>query len=704
MSQGMVVDVHVFGSRSGYSVLAASPGVSERESAALDPMACGVAELGPSAEDVAKAPALLVRTVPGGRIAMTRWFPGEADDSGRPTLELRTMLFSPDDWGRSGRNALRHLAGDHAIWRDKAFADGEVITLTPPEQPGPMSGDGARLLADLVGPGDGLRLIDSDSMRAALIMLVEYMQPSEASQLQWGLGLSQPGRDLDIMTLTRGGVIATLDHPWNRVDLRDWKSGLLPYLTKRPDATMQMEAEPVEASGLAAAVANAPPWEARRRTRSAAPIIAALCAVVVIAVVLWMTSDRSETDGASGGGEQGSTTVDTDAKDETADAPSEQQSQAPVEGGEQQPDHAPPPQGLPVIVPLPTDEAPPQEAQAHESGASQEGGAEQASPEADAPAQGQPEPSPPLQGEQTEDPKSSEAAGSETPGGEGLAGEGQAGDGQADEGQADEGQADEGQAGDAAASDSSQAGSSQAGEPEAPVLEPGDSDSPGSEPQMDPDATQIDDPVKALKLVESLHARLMAFSPDDLFSDLAKRTQRYNKHIEPDAQVQSLIDTLCERVRDRAHLSEVESLWLEPQFLERYWGPDVTRRWKNSHPVARVNQATKQEVMAEARERAKTIGLYLKALKLAIEIERHLGRSSHIAKATQASRADWFNSHARYCLAPGEAELSPKIWQQWTLGGSRATAKLQDMERQLAKSRKILVDWIEREDGHGTVP
>ena len=152
MTTTLHLDVHAFGSREGYRMLAVSPGVTTEEQAALDPMASGVAEVGPSAEVASRSTAMLVRTLPGGRIAVTRWFTGSQDDAGRPTVALRTLLFSPQDWRAHGRCLARTLMGQHEVWDASAFGTGVAIALAPADVPLPPTDRDVFRLADLVRP------------------------------------------------------------------------------------------------------------------------------------------------------------------------------------------------------------------------------------------------------------------------------------------------------------------------------------------------------------------------------------------------------------------------------------------------------------------------------------------------------------------------------------------------------------------------
>ena len=301
MTDLLQLDVHAFGSRKGYRMLAASPGVTEAEQAALDPMTSGVAEVGPSAEVASRSIAMLVRTLPGGRIALTRWFTGSQDDAGRPTVALRTLLFTPQDWRAHGRCLARPLMEQHEVWDSAAFGTGARASLAPPEAMGQRTDRDVFRLADLVRPGAmPLRLVDDRPMREALVGLVERMCPDEAVHLQWGVGLSHVARGLDIMTLTRGGLIESLEHPWHRDDLRDATGNDVPSLTA--PQVLGLEPEPATTTPVALPISAGPAnWQPTRRRRSLAPLIAVVLAVVVILAVLLM-SQRGTTPESQGEG------------------------------------------------------------------------------------------------------------------------------------------------------------------------------------------------------------------------------------------------------------------------------------------------------------------------------------------------------------------------------------------------------------------
>ena len=161
MTRVVRIAVHRFGSRDGYRVLAVSEALDAAERSALDPMTTGVAEVGPGAGAVDGSQAMLVRTLPGGRIALTRWFPGDSDDAGRPTVELRTLVFRPQDWSDGARLLARDLLEQHPAWHEDAFTTGEPIVLTLPEHPVAVVDRDVFRLADMIHPEAlPLRLVD----------------------------------------------------------------------------------------------------------------------------------------------------------------------------------------------------------------------------------------------------------------------------------------------------------------------------------------------------------------------------------------------------------------------------------------------------------------------------------------------------------------------------------------------------------------
>lgn len=96
----MHIERHIFGSYSGYTTMAKSPGVSTEDCRLLEAGAYGFGQCNDRAftRQLAKHPAYFTRLCGGGRRGLTRVLEGQPDDNQRPTLRLITVLVPQRDW------------------------------------------------------------------------------------------------------------------------------------------------------------------------------------------------------------------------------------------------------------------------------------------------------------------------------------------------------------------------------------------------------------------------------------------------------------------------------------------------------------------------------------------------------------------------------------------------------------------------------
>jgi len=274
---------HLFGSRAGYRTIARSPDVSDAEDAEL-----AVFGFGQTADDAVldrldDEPSAFGRPVTGGRVAITRLFRGEPDESGRATLELRTILVSPADAPRLLRAGLGVVLQHPAIWDRRAFLAGEGRAATPPE--GEVRRDEAAEQA-FAAWSDGILGASAPESRriavldpepdgsAAISGLAALVRPADLARLRWGVRLLSIGVPVDVCTLATG-VRATGRRIARRVRL-----GSVEALAERDAAGEAIRASvdglfpslaAVSASRTRPVVEAAAPREARR-----APVIAAV--------------------------------------------------------------------------------------------------------------------------------------------------------------------------------------------------------------------------------------------------------------------------------------------------------------------------------------------------------------------------------------------------------------------------------------------
>ena len=648
MTDMLQLDVHSFGSQQGYRMLAASPGVSEAELASLDPMTSGVAEVGPSAEVASRAMSMLVRTLPGGRIAVTRWFTGAQDDAGRPTVELRSILFSPQDWQAHGRRMARHLIEPHDVWDSAAFGTGASVNLAVPNGPSTPTERDVFRLADLVRPGAmPLRLVDDRPMREALFGLVEHMCPEEALHLQWGVGLSHVARGLDIMTLTRGGLIETLDHSWRRDDLRDATGIDVPSLT----APAAIGIEPEAASPVTGEPENAgTSWRPARRRRNIAPLVAAGLAVIVIVAVLWLTQRQETSAPGQAASSSGSSSVVAKSK---------------------------------PVVPLARDQVGVSKPSAVDveqppAGLGGRGGGTGFEPSADAP---------PMEDKPLEDkpvvedkPLEDKPAVEDKP----LEGKPVVEDKPLE---------------DKPAVEDKPLEDKPAVETSSPPTGPLSGDGGGAAKVI----SAAEDPHGVRMRVEAIAAKLMSFSPGALLKEMGQATDAWSLAIEPDEAVQVLRDTFCHRLRDRVDLTRWENELLDPSLLGVWWGLSPIEHWIRNNTLGDEDSDHQLEILNTARARVRSLDDLIAAVQDALAVEKALARNDKAAKRYPEKALAWLSAHASNCLPAGTESMSVELFRNWHADSSRLQ-QLERVGRGLQASRNRLSQWLKETDPHGKHP
>jgi hypothetical protein len=703
-------------------VLGVSDDVTQTERSALDPMTTGVAEVGPSVEAVDQVNAMLIRTMPGGRMALTRWFAGKADDNGRPTLELRTMLFGSQDWADGARMLARHLLGRHPAWDDGGFASGVSIVVELPQVALAAADRDIFRLADLVRPDAmPLRLSDDRGMREALIGLVERMQGEESKHLQWGVGLAHATRGLDIMTLTRGAAIETLEHVWHRADLRDATGGLIPSLTAPPPVELESEvlSRPEQPTGPAQS--PKPHWSPPERSRLMAPVVACLLALLVVAAVLWWSLPGGESD---------------DHK--VAAAPRAPAPRQPVlpdgptsTGGFTAPDAKLPDlvSGLvPSRNPTPnmTDDVDPPDTPAPRTpanglggggiggGPSPRDGAEGEPDAADSPSDETPAPridptvapvpapvdDPTVDGPDTG--RGAQAGDAPAPNGNGSA-ESTA---DAPAGATDEPPSD-GQTGETPMTDDAGETESSSG--------PGNEDTAGGVqdsndmtgvvdgPPTDGRGATGNDPKGDLMRAQAFDASLGTFKPRDALTSFGQLTDGWSAPSPLSAPVVEARNAWCDRLLDRHALTELEDRWLEPTFVKSQWGPASSLAWIQLHDVMAAIASTREQATSAARDRLRSLNALCEAVDLVIAIEANLQKGRRVVNYPSEKPLRWLKTHGEGCLPPGHDAMTADLLRTWTASTQRVAA-LKRLSQALDRSRSHIRDWLQEIEPHGKLP
>jgi hypothetical protein len=237
----MSIDTHLMGSDRGYGQLAASPGVSPAESDAIAGLDLGL-PAGGRADRLDQQLVVYCRSLPGGRIALTRCMAGGIDDVGRQTTQFRTLIMARTQWVCEVRHGLHRVLTDPALWKNPAFEAGTPLSLavnatdqSPPSQ-------AAVTLAFMIRAGPRPILIKADATtNATLLSMVSTLSDADAADLCWGLGLGRVCAGLDVATVVGGASLLgqplrTIGHP-SKTDLDRTQATALPRLRDPAEPT-----------------------------------------------------------------------------------------------------------------------------------------------------------------------------------------------------------------------------------------------------------------------------------------------------------------------------------------------------------------------------------------------------------------------------------------------------------------------------------
>ncbi len=205
----MRCDIHILGSRSGYTTIAASPGISPDERRELEHLHFGDAGTKEAAERLRDEAAMSGSRLRSGRFAVSRMLPSDIiDDAERPTVEVVTLVLSADHYV-DAVGVLPRLAADVGFWEQArtSVAHGIALDQFPPVA---SPRDGALLpILDLwlaVRASGGRRagvLRPSDGPK--LLELVSVLDPADRLELRWGIGMRSVSIRVDLCALAPEG-------------------------------------------------------------------------------------------------------------------------------------------------------------------------------------------------------------------------------------------------------------------------------------------------------------------------------------------------------------------------------------------------------------------------------------------------------------------------------------------------------------------
>ena len=199
-------DIHVFGSRSGYETLAASPRLSEDEIRSLAIFQFGEAA---TSEAIARLESVAVmsgRPLASGRFAISRMLPAGTDDAGRPTIEVVSLVLDAAGY-EACAGSLSMLAEDVNFWRRAraTVATGIEIPRSP-AVPGKPSDAVLLRVYDLwfAALRDDAIGVLRESESATVLEFVCTLDPRDRAKCCWGIGLLSISTPADIASIASG--------------------------------------------------------------------------------------------------------------------------------------------------------------------------------------------------------------------------------------------------------------------------------------------------------------------------------------------------------------------------------------------------------------------------------------------------------------------------------------------------------------------
>jgi hypothetical protein len=331
-------DVHVLGSKAGYTTLAASRGVTARERQVLEELGFGGVSREEDMDSLRSEPCMMGRQLPSGRWAVSRLLPGGRDDFGRATVEVVTIILTPNDWAK-GLPDLAKLASDHAAWASIRSQSERGVELPATmvaqrvmQRPVANTIDALELARD----ADGLAWIAGQP--ALVLAMLHSLAPADAMAVGWGIGLFTVPPAVELCSMRAGAMpssgralvaiqpaaagartalgaralaaVTAGDRIGRLASLRELH--LEPAGVSTPSERAAMRASP--SVDAAPGPARESAWTDRRLVWAGAAAIGFSMVLLVVAIVLRSraSSDGAVLPGASTGGATVATVLDTD--------------------------------------------------------------------------------------------------------------------------------------------------------------------------------------------------------------------------------------------------------------------------------------------------------------------------------------------------------------------------------------------------------
>jgi len=205
-------DTHVLGSREGYRCLAKSSGLSAAELSELETLGFGQTSDQGFVQSLQHQPSAFCRILPTGRVAVSRCFSGVLDDAGRATLEIRSIVLSPDQYTALCLEGLEALVADSNTWSDAAFDAGEQLELKVHRgsnrraiEPADLAVYDAWVVAAMKSEAF-VALPDRPESHSAIFRFLQVIHPKDRLQFRWGVRLLSTGLGIHVGTIAPAGA------------------------------------------------------------------------------------------------------------------------------------------------------------------------------------------------------------------------------------------------------------------------------------------------------------------------------------------------------------------------------------------------------------------------------------------------------------------------------------------------------------------
>ena len=297
--------IHILGSRSGYTTLDATPGLSAADRAELEVLGFGDATSSEAMARLETHACMVGRRLRTGRFAISRMLPGGTDDKGRPTIEVVSLVLDAAGYAAVA-GALGRLAADARFWRlargavSRGYELPEESSSKSSRDPSVLRAFDTWVAARRAGGIGVLSPQDADG----LLAMIALLDGADLGDCRWGVGVVSLSAPVDICTLapstapigSRPVIRAAAGAAWlaremPHVEAHVAQNPLLPQRAAletavriEPALGAPARATPIESTGTQYVTPR--PTGARNRQT----LIAALCAAASLAVLAMTTA------------------------------------------------------------------------------------------------------------------------------------------------------------------------------------------------------------------------------------------------------------------------------------------------------------------------------------------------------------------------------------------------------------------------------